>query len=527
MKVLVRTSVSSSPVGCGAAGVARVSALGSGRLAKSVAAAAARALPPGDDCFAGGCSWPSAGPSPNALGAIAAAAVVQRASARHAAPCRSPAPERRGCLAGRGARAAAAASQAQGGEAAVAHLGTRTPPLLLALAVLCAAGRLDGDLVGGASIAVCATLGALLGQRTAVGRALSGPVCAMATGVVAAQVFAVTPRTLRRLQQLVLALATPLLLLSCNLEEVLGRRTRRLLAAFALGSLGSFLGGLLGVALLREPLTVALGGWPEASALASALTAKNIGSGLNFLAVVEALRVPPVLVAAALAGDNLLGLLYFPLASGLMPAATSPPAAEREKGQESAGPGEDSGRSGRAGTVWRSAISTLLLASAIAAVSKALAPPGLVQIAATMLAVVVATASSTRIWHGDVARSGDSLGQPLLFLYFASAGFAAGRLTPGSLLAYAPLLLFGLVLYAVHMAVLLGGGRLLRLERAELLVASNANIGGPATASSMALAKGFPGLARPSLLVGMLGNAAGTALGLGLHCLLRVGGGPR
>ena len=42
---------------------------------------------------------------------------------------------------------------------------------------------------------------------------------------------------------------------------------------------------------------------------------------------------------------------------------------------------------------------------------------------------------------------------------------------------------FGILLYVLHLLLLLALGRLLSLHPAELLVASSANIGGPATAS--------------------------------------------
>jgi hypothetical protein len=44
----------------------------------------------------------------------------------------------------------------------------------------------------------------------------------------------------------------------------------------------------------------------------SALTAKNIGGGLNFMAVAGQLEVSPQAIAASLTVDNILGLVYFP-----------------------------------------------------------------------------------------------------------------------------------------------------------------------------------------------------------------------
>ena len=59
------------------------------------------------------------------------------------------------------------------------------------------------------------------------------------------------------------------------------------------------------------------------------------------------------------------------------------------------------------------------------------------------------------------------------------------------------------------------GGR--RFTRAELLVASNANIGGPATACALCDARGWAELTTPALLVGNLGYALATFLALGMH----------
>ena len=43
---------------------------------------------------------------------------------------------------------------------------------------------------------------------------------------------------------------------------------------------------------------------------------------------------------------------------------------------------------------------------------------------------------------------------------------------------------FGILLYVFHLVLLLAAGRLFQLQQAELLVASSANIGGPATANA-------------------------------------------
>ena len=55
-----------------------------------------------------------------------------------------------------------------------------------------------------------------------------------------------------------------------------------------------------------------------------------------------------------------------------------------------------------------------------------------------------------------------------------------------------------------------------------LLTASNANVGGPATAAAMAAARGWPNMVRPAMLTGSLGYAVGTAIGIALVPLMQM-----
>ena len=88
-----------------------------------------------------------------------------------------------------------------------------------------------------------------------------------------------------------------------------------------------------------------------------------------------------------------------------------------------------------------------------------------------------------------LALAGDDLGKLVLYLYFASAGATGGSLA-GALPYAAALAPFLAVLYGTHLAfLLLVAGPAAGFGRRELLVASNANIGGPATAASLAAAQ--------------------------------------
>jgi len=163
-----------------------------------------------------------------------------------------------------------------------------------------------------------AAAGLQLEKNTAVGKALSGPVCAMLFTAVLTNI-GVLPASgsvhLTNLQGFVVKLATPLLLLGADLNKIF-KETGVLLKAFLVGTLGTLLGSALGFSLFAPSLR-ALGVDGDSWKIAAALTAKNIGGGINFMSVCGALNVQAATIGAGLAVDNLLGLLYFPLISWL------------------------------------------------------------------------------------------------------------------------------------------------------------------------------------------------------------------
>ena len=78
-----------------------------------------------------------------------------------------------------------------------------------------------------------------------------------------------------------------------------------------------------------------------------------------------------------------------------------------------------------------------------------------------------------------------------------------------------PLLLaFAAVVVLINMMVSFILGKILRFNLEEIILASNANIGGPTTAAAMAVSKGWTDLVGPVVLVGTLGYVLGTYAGI-------------
>jgi uncharacterized membrane protein len=307
-------------------------------------------------------------------------------------------------------------------------------------------------------------------------------------------------------------LAIPLLLLKADLARIL-REAGPTLFAFAAGAVGTLLGALVAWRL------VPLGdeGWR----FAGIFSATYVGGSMNFAATSKALGLEAGdLLTAGVAADNLVMTIYFLSLFAMAASAPLQRAFPRRAGRgEGAG-----GAAAVAGDASRIRLSELAAALALSAVlcaagrwaAGALGQPAAAILVITALAVALATLFPRRLSGLSGATEAGTL---LMQVFFAVIGASANVAVV--LRAGPALFLFAAVILAVHLAFILAAGKVMKLDLAEILVASNANVGGPTTAAAMANARGWDTLVTPAVLCGTLGYAIATFLGTALGTWLR------
>ncbi len=123
---------------------------------------------------------------------------------------------------------------------------------------------------------------------------------------------------------------------------------------------------------------------------------------------------------------------------------------------------------------------------------------------------------------GPVRRlsGGPVLGNYLLHLFLA--GLGAQSIVREILRVGPAVFYFTLIVVGLHGLLLFGVGRLLRLDLRTLTVASQANVGGPASAMAIATARGYSDLIVPGVAVGLLGYAVGNYAGFAVAGIMRT-----
>jgi uncharacterized membrane protein len=72
----------------------------------------------------------------------------------------------------------------------------------------------------------------------------------------------------------------------------------------------------------------------------------------------------------------------------------------------------------------------------------------------------------------------------------------------------------------LHIVIVLGMARLMKVDLAEAVVASGAALVGPAVTAAIAISQGWRTLVTPAIMVGVLGYVIGTFVGVAVAAFL-------
>ena len=323
------------------------------------------------------------------------------------------------------------------------------------------------------------------------------------------------------------SVAIVLILLTVDVRSVISAGPRMLIA-FGIGGAGTALGAT-GAALALSP---AVG--PETWKLAGQYTGTYTGGGVNFAALGRALETSSDLFSAAVAADVGVTALWL-IACLSLPAwlgrGRGNEAAAASDGAAEGAPRSDGPHVRTAGIAddlthsLSSSVRPIAIAEAAALVALS---AGLVWAASwvgsrtPLPEVLLLTTFVLLVAQVPVAKklAGSAMwGNYLLHLFLAANG---AQSVIGNIFRIGPAVFyFALATVAIHGVVIFGIGRLAKIDAPTLAVASQANVGGPASAMALASARGYTAALLPGIAVGLLGYATGNYLGLAIASLVR------
>jgi len=349
---------------------------------------------------------------------------------------------------------------------------------------------------------------------------LSGPVVALLFGMAMSNTrFLPTEAPAYDMVETYLVrIAIPLLIFRANILRIL-RETGPMFLCFHIATVGTVLGAFLAAFLFR-------GSFERVPEVTGIMTGSYVGGGVNFVAIQQNYRVGSELAGPLMVADNFIMAGMF----GVLLVIAGSRFFRRHFPHPHSLAGDREDVTALAAKYWqRKEISlldiagALAIAVAVAAVSIELtellkrhiaSPIARSIIANPFVLITMLSVGITTVFHRftEKIQGAEELGMYLLYLFFVVIGVHADLV---QVVKHVPVLfLFCLVMAVVNLGFTLVVGKLLKQNLEELLLSSNATLGGPPTAAAMAISRGWSKLVVPGLLAGIWGYIIGTFVGI-------------
>lgn len=382
-------------------------------------------------------------------------------------------------------------------------------------------------------LATCAAVGTIAEERTSLGAVLSAPIVAMGLAMALASLAILPLESLAYdlVWSQLMPLGVAMSLLGAPLDRAAIARSGSVLLAALVGAVGS----VAGTALAYWTLGGLLG--PHAWKVAACMCSSYVGGTLNFAATARALGLDATpggqaALAAGMAADNLAMAAFLAFLAAVPAAppteATGPP--RKNKNDDDAAASRSSSDPAlnapatvsTVGVSFAAALAVLEIGRIVSErLSLAGGALGVVGILAPLVAAFAAWRSrrteEERWLYGRGASpapfaGAGAVGGALMLTFFATLGACADPVA--AMTTGAPTFAFIAAQLATHFCVVaVVARRLMRLPAWAALTASNACVGGPATAAAMASARGWGKAVQPAIVAGTLGYVVGTPAG--------------
>lgn len=308
-------------------------------------------------------------------------------------------------------------------------------------------------------------------------------------------------------------LAIPMLLFSANLKQV-AKQGGKMAIIFLVAAVGVTGGTIVASLLLRNHI-------PELHSVAAVITGSQTGGAVNVAAMRDVFDLSSTMFAVTYIADNIAFVLttFVMLTLPTLHWVRKHYPCMYEVNTEASGSTDDGDTKLTAFDVMSAftvAFAILFVTNIITSFVNGTNAPALIKqlfgqtyLVLTLITVLLATFFPKQMGK---LKGGYDIGMLLLCFFFIASTVEADM---KQMFEQGPwLFIFCGITFLIHVVVLLVFGKLFRFKIEEIVICSNASLGGPSTAAAVAAGKGWKELITPAVLVGVFGYIIGNYLGV-------------